>query len=244
MSKYAKWIGGGLGWALGGPIGGILGFVFGSMFESMQSGEFEYKPPSAAQPTQTGDFSVSLLILAAAIMNADGSLKRSELTYIKQFLLQHFGEAKAQRQILLLREMLKQKIDIQDVGRQVNQFMSYSEKLQLLHFLFGISLADGQEHPAELAMLEQVSHLIGISPPDFASVRAMFIKDINSAYRVLEVTADASDEAIKKAYRKMAMKHHPDKVIHLGEEVQKAAKEKFQQINAAYNEIKKQRAFS
>ncbi len=244
MSKYAKWIGGGLGWALGGPIGGILGFVFGSMFDSMQSGEFEYRPPSGAQPTQAGDFSVTLLILSAAVMKADGSLKRAELDYIKRFLLQHYGEAKAQQLIIMLREILKQDIDISEVSRQVNALMQYPEKLQLIHFLFGIALADEQQPSSEMEMIDRIAVLIGVSAIDLASIRAMFSKDMDSAYRVLEVAKDATDEEVKKAYRKMAMKHHPDKVIHLGDAVQLAAKEKFQQINSAYNEIRKQRGFS
>jgi DnaJ like chaperone protein len=82
---------------------------------------------------------------------------------------------------------------------------------------------------------------MGISEKDFESIKAMFFKDTKSAYKILEITPDASDEELKKAYRKMAIKYHPDKVSHLGEDVQKAAKEKFQQLNAAYEAIKKER---
>lgn len=241
MASYGKWVGGGLGWALGGPIGGLLGFVFGSMFDSMQTGTYEHRPPQAQQRTQTGDFSVALLILSAAVMKADGKVVRSELDYIKKFFLQNFGEAQAQSKMLMLRELLKQNIDISGIGAQINQYMAYAEKLQLLHFLFGISSADGQEHPAEISTIQQIARLIGITTNDFQSIRSMFVKDTGYAYRILEVSAKASDEEIKKAYRKMALKYHPDKVSHLGEDIQNAAKEKFQELNAAYDLIKKQR---
>jgi DnaJ like chaperone protein len=244
MAKYGKWVGGGLGWALGGPVGAVLGFIFGSMFDSMQSGEFEYRPQETQRPTQAGDFSVVLLILAAAVMKADGKVVRSELDYLKKFFLQNFGEAETHRKMLLLREILKQNIDLASISAQINHHMAYAEKLQLLHFLFGISSADGQEHPSEIAVIQQIAKLTGITDVDYGSIKSMFVKDTGYAYRILEVSPDASDEEIKKAYRRMALKYHPDKVSHLGEDVQNAAKEKFQELNAAYNLIKKQRGMA
>ena len=72
----------------------------------------------------------------------------------------------------------------------------------------------------------------------------MFYKDANAAYKILEVKEKATDTEVKKAYRKMAVKYHPDKLTHLGEEFQKSAKEKFQKVNEAYETIKKERGFS
>ncbi len=233
--RFGKWIGGGLGWAFGGPIGGILGFIFGSMVDGMQSGDYEYKK------TRIGDFSISLLILSAAIMRADGKVMKSELDYIKNFFEKQFGTEAANERMLLLREILKQDIKVDEVCAQIRQYMDYPSKLQLLHYLFGISSADGQYHPQEVAMIGIISGYLGIAQHDFESIRAMFVKDINAAYKVLEISPDATDEELKTAYRKMAVKYHPDKVAHLGPEVQNAAKEKFQQLNAAYEEIKKQR---
>ncbi|MCD4745653.1 MAG: TerB family tellurite resistance protein [Bacteroidales bacterium] len=240
MGKYGKWIGGGLGWALGGPIGGILGFVFGSMFDGMQSGEYEYK----ATKTQSGDFSVSMLILSAAIMKADNKILKSELNYVRQFFLSQFGIEETNKKMQLLKEILKQDINISDVSLQIKQFMDYSSRLQLLHYLFSISSADGHVHVLEVEMIGLISKYLGISNNDFSSIKAMFIKDTDSAYKILEISRDATDEEVKKAYRKMAVKYHPDKVNHLGKEIQKAAKEKFQQLNAAYKEIKKQRGIN
>lgn len=244
MAKYGKWIGGGLGWTLGGPIGALLGFIFGSMFDSMQSGEFEYKPAENHPRTQTGDFSVSLLILTAAIMKADGKVVKSELDYVKKFFVHNFGETETANKMLLLRELLKQDLDLKGISAQIKQFMAYPEKLQLLHYLFGISLADGRADTQEINVIQQISVLVGIKGVDFQSIKSMFIKDTDSVYRVLEISPNATDEEVKKAYRKMALKYHPDKVSHLGEDIQKAAKEKFQELNAAYSEIKKQRGIT
>lgn len=244
MTEYAKWIGGGLGWVLGGPIGAVLGFIFGSMFGSMQSGEFEYSTTEQKPPTQAGDFSISLLILSAAVMKADGKVVKSELDFVKKFLLQYFSENDAKQKLLLLKEFLNQALDLTGICSQIRRFMSYAEKLQLLHYLFGVALADGHEHPNEIAIIHQISGLIGVAESDLKSIQSMFIKDTGYAYRVLDVSPDATDEEVKKSYRKMALKYHPDKVAHLGEEIQKAAKEKFQELNAAYETIKKQRGMN
>lgn len=249
MAGYGKWIAGGLGWVFGGPIGGILGFIFGSMFDGINSGAFEYKrAPGEAPPrygsTQQGDFSVSLLILSAAIMRADNHVKKAELEYVKRFFLQQFGQEEAERNILLFREILKQDFNLHDVCLQIRQYMEYPSRLQLMHYLFGIVASDGSFPQREVDMAEVIAGYLGIKPNDFASIKAMFIKENNSYYKVLEISPEISDEDVKKAYRRMAVKYHPDKVSHLGEDIQKAAKEKFQQLNNAYQEIKKQRGIS
>ncbi len=238
MGKYTKWIAGGLGWALGGPIGGILGFVFGSMVDGMTSARYEQ------QPTRAGDFSASLLVLSAAIMKADERVTKAELDYVKAFFIRSFGIDKAAEDMLLLREILKQDINLAAVCGQIRQYMAYPERLQLLHYLFGIALADGLAGANELKVIGDISRLLGISANDMASLQAMFVKDASSAYKILEIPQDASDEEVKKAYRKMALKYHPDKVGHLGEDVRKAAEEKFREVQEAYEQIKKRRNLS
>lgn len=250
-TQYGKWIGAGLGAVLGGPIGGILGFIFGSMVDGMQSGEYAYQGQLNSAPgqasghdaTRPGDFGVSLVVLSAAVMKADGTVMKSELDYVKNFFTRQFGAEAAERYILLLRDVLKQELNLQGVSEQIKGFMEYSTRLQLLHYLFGIAGADGRYDDTEVTLIQSISRWMGISFADFNSVKAMFVKDQASAYKILGISPDATDEEVKKAYRQMAILHHPDKVSHLGEDVQHAAKEKFQQIQSAYEEIKKQRGF-
>ncbi|MFO8086557.1 MAG: TerB family tellurite resistance protein [Bacteroidales bacterium] len=241
MGKYGKWIGGGLGWAFGGPIGGILGFVFGSMYDNMQSEEYSVRDPYQRRQTGRGDFSMSLLVLTAAIMKADNKIKRSELDYVKKFFIQQFGADQATEQLQVLRNIIKQDVPVYDVSNQIRMNMDYSSRLQLMHFLFGIAQADGQIVQSEVNMLNTIARGMGISNNDYNSIKAMFVKETHSAYKILEVDPKATNEEIKKAYRKMAVKYHPDKVAHLGEDIQKAAKEKFQKISSAYEEISKER---
>ncbi|MEM9051492.1 MAG: TerB family tellurite resistance protein [Bacteroidota bacterium] len=247
MKKYAKWIGGGLGWAFGGPLGGILGFAIGSMVDGASNIE-------TGDPTQTrtrrrtsygyttaNDFVLSLLVLSAAVMKADGKVMKSELEYTRKFLESQFGKRKAQDQILLLRDVLNQPLDVRAVCIQIKQNMQHPLRLQLLHYVFGLANADGSIDATEMRVIENMASYLGISQKDFQSIRAMFGQDTESAYKILEIEENATEAEVKKAYRKMAVKYHPDKVNHLGEEFQKAAKEKFQKVQEAYETIKKQR---
>ncbi|GAB4324078.1 MAG: J domain-containing protein [Bacteroidales bacterium] len=251
-SRYGKWVGLGLGWALGGPIGGLLGLVFGSMYDSMQSGELAYDNGSlpygqsteageARSRTRPGDFAVSMIVLSAAVMKADGTVKKSELNYVKDFFKRQFGAGMAQEYLLLLRDMLKQDIDVEAVAGQIRNYMDAASRLQLIHYLFGISRADGHVHRSEVEMIEKIALLVGLTTGEFSSIKSMFYKDAHAAYAILEITPDANEEEIKKAYRKMAMKYHPDRVSHLGEEFQNAAKEKFQKVQEAYDLICQER---
>lgn len=242
MAKFGKWIAGGLGWAFFGPLGGILGFAVGSMFDS----ENKFQPGasySGAQQrtTTTGGYVMSLLVLVAAVMKADGRIMKSELEYVKQFFVRTFGTASGVEATRMLKDLINQNIPITDVCMQIGKNMDYSSRLQLLHFLYGISQADGNIHPSEKDLIAHIAKTMGISDKDYESIHSMFVPNTDAAYTILEIDKSASDEDVKKAYRKMAMKYHPDKVSYLGDDFQNAANEKFQKVNEAYESIKKER---
>lgn len=239
--RLGKWIAGGLGWAIFGPIGGILGFLAGAAFESIDGGQSQ--PIREGGKTTRGDFMVSLIVLTAAVMKADGKVTRGELDFVKQYLLRAFGKEAATDGVRMLRDVLKQQIPIDEVSRQIGQNLDYSSRLQLLHYLFGITGADGTTHRSEVEVIHTISNFMGIGASDFNSIKSMFYNDTHIAYSILGIDPGATDEEIKKVYRKMAIEYHPDKVAYLGEDVQNKAKEKFQKINEAYESIKKERGF-
>ncbi|MEA3448336.1 MAG: TerB family tellurite resistance protein [Bacteroidota bacterium] len=237
MAKYGKWLGGGLGFVLGGPIGALLGFAVGSFFDSSSVSVTKYQ-------TARGNFAASLIVLVAAVMKADNKVTKSELEYVKKFFTQTFGYEKAADAVLMLRDILKKDIPVEDVCAQIQRNMKYPERLQLIHFLFGVANADNQIAKNELFLIRKISTLLRIDERDFESIKSMFVKDTESAYKILEVDPNASASEIKKAYRKMAVKYHPDKVSHLGDDFQNFAKEKFQKVNQAYETLKNEKQFT
>lgn len=247
MAKYRRWIGSGLGWAVGGPIGALIGFLVGQGFDN--AAEMTTKggsrtsgfDPRMRHHTGAGDFAASLLVLSAAVMKADGKVLKSELNFVKTFFNKQFGSEFTKQQMQALKELLDKDIPVRQVCEQIRYNMQHPLRLQLLHYLFGISQADGHVHKSEVDEIHRIARALGISEKDFESIRNMFYKDTKSAYKVLEIEATATNDEVKKAFRRMAVKHHPDKVSHLGEEYQKAAKDKFQQVQDAYDAIKKER---
>lgn len=239
MGRLGKWIGGGLGFVMGGPIGALFGFIMGSVVDSTTSATTIYE--TTTRRTTPGDFIVSLLVLVASMMKADGKVVKSELDYVKRFFVQQFGESTSQEILIMLRDILNKNIPVKDVCTQINRSMDYSSRLQLIHLLFNIALADGDVHKLEVEVIERMSGFMGISPTDFVSIKNMFVPETDSAYKILEIEPTATDDEVKKAYRRMAMKYHPDKVSHLGEEFKKTADEKFKKVNEAYKRIKKER---
>lgn len=215
-----------------------MGIALGSYFDDMMSS----KQPGG--PTQGGDFAMALLVLAAAVIRADKKILKSELDYVKGFFTSQFGAAKTRESMKVLKEILKQDYSIQEVCMQIRRSMDHPSRVQLLHFLFGISNADGEVHLDEIKIIKTMAGYLGISQVDFASIKAMFVQETTGAYKILEVAKSATDAEIKKAYRKMAVKYHPDKVSHLGPEFKKSAKEKFQMLGDAYDKIKKERGMN
>ncbi len=242
MARWGKWLWGGLGWAIGGPIWGILGFALGSAQDQIHDEGYDQGSRRYPQ-TRPGDFGVSLLVLFAAVMRADGPLLKSELNYIKQFFIRNFGEAYAQERMVLFKDILEQDYPLHDVCGQIRRNMDYPSRLELIHLLFGLANADGQVHKAESHVIGEIGGYLGLSRADYQSIKAMFVKDTTSAYRILEIDPDADEEAIKKAYHQMANKYHPDKLNHLGEDFVKVAEDKFKAINEAYQQIKQERGF-
>jgi DnaJ like chaperone protein len=246
--SYGKWIGGMLGWASGGPIGGVIGFALGAMLDGMGTAG-KARPETTGgrtgartHETTGGDVAMSLVVLTAAVMNSDGRVTRMELDYVRRFFTQQFGGQRAQELLLVLRDVLKRDIPVGQVCEQIRQYAPHPLRLQLVHYLIGVAQADGHAHAAEREMVRRIGAWLGVSEKDLESMSAMFRRaTVDNAYTILEVDPRASDDEVKAAYRRMAKKHHPDKVSHLGEEFQRSAAEKFKKVQEAWERVKDER---
>lgn len=243
MGFVSKLVGAGLGFVLGGPVGAVIGFFIGSAFSGRLQEEYA---STHRHHTAEGDFKVSLLVLIACVMKADGNVKRSELDVVKRFLLRNYTESDALEALQILKKLLEQPINETEVAMQIGQYMNYSTKLELVHLLLDIAYADGGFSSAEMAVINRIANIFRLSTADFDALCALYNKqkDADWMYKALQITPDVSDDEVKKAYRKMAMKYHPDKVASAGEEAKQSATEKFRQINEAYEAIKKARGIN
>ena len=212
---------------------------------------------------ERNSFMFSLLVLSSYIINADGKIMHSEMEVVRRFLRQNFGEAaKQQGEEILLKLFEQQKrmgmqqyrSVIQDSCHQIRANMLYEQRLQLLNFLVIIAQADGVVVPEEVQALKEIAIHMGLTAEDVdqmlgmnhgwgngSSTSASSSSSLDNAYRVLGISPSATNDEVKAAYRKMALKHHPDKVAALGEDVRKAAEKKFQEINEAKERIFKAR---
>ena len=258
MGSFTKWLFAGLGWAIGGPIGALLGYLIGRAISSdKRVGDGYSDTPHHGPYRNTGtqaDVNVALMVLIAAVMKADGQVKRSELDYVKRFLLQNYGEEHGREMLKILQRMVESDIPIDQVCQQIKVNTDYNTRYHMVDFLFGIGGADGEFNQAEINMLRLIAQYLGISASDYTSIHERHVGSSDRGYssnqtfrhsstqkdpyRVLGIESSATDDEVKKAYRRMAMKYHPDRVAGMSEELQRNAADQMKEINEAYEVIK------
>lgn len=237
--------------------GAFLGFVVGSFIDNYQNVITKAKAQAKAegrefnsqdlfqyyqQRSSQNDIGTILMALSASIMKADGKIVKSELDYVKMFIRQQFGEHNSNSYLQTLKHFLDSgDIPMDQICQDVRTRMQPEVRVQIIHYLFGIAKADGSVSESEINVLSVIASMMGVSNVDFESVKNMFYRSADSDYKILGIEASATDDEVKKAYRQMAIKFHPDKVASMGEEYEKGAKEKFQQIQEAYDNLKKSR---
>lgn len=241
----------------GSFLAAFLGLIIGGMFDQAQrirrnagqqggnqgSGQsFEDIFAYYRQQTQRYDFPTQLMALSAYIMKSDGRVVKSELNYVKDFFSRQFGPQFTSTHLQSLKHFLDApSLPIEEICADIRMRGQIEIRLQLIQYLFGIARADGEVSQAEISTLQRVAQLLHISQADFRSVQGLFKHTLDGDYEILGLDKSATDDEVKKAYRQMAVRFHPDKVANEGEEVQKGAKEKFQKIQEAYENIKKAR---
>ena len=236
-----KWIAAFIGYYLFRFPGAMLGFFIGGMIDRYKQGSssiFQNRFSS----NQPGKLQLNLLALSATVIKADGQVKTQELQFVRNFFIANYGSEQAAMIFETFNEQIKIEVQsISDLAMIFVQRTPYETRLQVLHFLFGVGNADGSISKSELNKINQIADALGIRSSDFESIQAMFIKDTESSYKVLEILPSASAEEVKKAYRNMAKKFHPDKLQCKDPALIKGAQEKFQEVQKAYEAIQKER---
>lgn len=240
-----KWVAAFLGYYMFRIPGAVLGLILGILLENLENTTKHSGRSGGNVTRQTsfpGDFELNLIALCSIISKADGPVNPQELDYIQQYFLNTYGKKKADAILNSFTKILKKKeIPAQRVCTYMRQHTAYEVRIQLLHFLFGIAQADGIVNRAEASTLKEVSGYLHMKRNDFENIKSLFIKNTDNAYSILDLDREATDKDLKKAYRNMAKKYHPDRVVTQNETIRKEAEEKFKEIQQAYETIQKER---
>ena len=226
--------------------GAIAGFVLGSLIESFTGNRTSFQTvfKQGGDRVSPADFELNLLSLASLVIKADGTVSKSELDYVRQYFVQSYGVERANATFKVFNEVIKKReISAQRICSILQQRTRYESRLQILHFLFSIANSDGHVSEPEVKEINRISGFLGVNYRDFESIKAMFFKNPDSAYKILEIDRTATDAEVKAAYRTMAKKYHPDKLQHMDEAYQKGAEEKFRKVQEAYEQLQKERGF-
>ncbi|MDE5571791.1 MAG: DnaJ domain-containing protein, partial [Prevotella sp.] len=211
---------------------------------------FGQQSAQQAYQGQRNSFLFSMLVLASYIIKADGRIMHSEMELVRNMLRQNFGEPARQQGEEILRRLFDEqkrvgayqfRQTVMQCCQQIAQNMDYAQRLQLLNFLVMLSQADGHVDATEVTAMKECAQWLRMSTDEVDSMLGLGKDDLESAYKVLGVSPTATDDELKRAYRRLALEHHPDKVAALGEDIRKAAEKKFQEINAAKDKVWKAR---
>ncbi|ADY29423.1 MULTISPECIES: TerB family tellurite resistance protein [Cellulophaga] len=230
--------------------GGIAGFFIGSLLDNLVGSKANKSRGSVfndmtRQSVSPADFEMQLISLCSIVIKADGKVSKTELDYVRQYFVQTYGKEKANAIFRTFNEVNKKhEISAKRICYYLNQRVRYEVRLQLVHFLFGIAQADGSVTAAEVEVIRDIAAYFKLGKRDYESVKAMFVASADTAYKILEIDKSATDDEVKKAYRSMAKKYHPDKVVTQNEAIKKGAEEKFKEVQKAYETIQKERGIS
>jgi DnaJ like chaperone protein len=229
-------------------FGSFLGLIIGSVIDSYLTKGKEnevFKQYRKTSSSSVGDFATMLMALSAAVMKADGKTLKSELDFVKSFFGVQFGARFTPDHLQALKQFLEgAEIPLEQICGDIKWRTQLDVRIQLMHYLFGLAKADGHVAKEEVDVIKRIANLLEIPNSDFESLKNMFYRNEDSDYKVLGIEKTATDDEVKKAYRQMAIRYHPDKVAQMGEEYVKGANEKFQKIQESYEAIKKSRAMN
>lgn len=237
MAKYEKWLGAGIGWAAGGPVGGLIGFAAGSLTQSGNKKQY-------SNTAHTSEFETNLIVMAAAVIKADGKVSIEELDFVRKFFCDHFSEEYIDEKMNILNHCLQRSYDPRKACDDVRLSSTPSTRKQVVNFLFDLAFADKALERSEVDLIFKLAGWLNVNDIEFRKIKGSFSNDRSDVkYELLGVKITATYDEIKAAYRKLVLEYHPDRNTDLSPAEQKTIAEKFRRVQDAFEKIKEERGF-
>ncbi len=238
MTNYEKWLGAGLGWVVtGNPLGGLLGYLAGSVTENQNDSNDSSKTVT--------DFEVNLIILASYLIKIDRKVSLVEISFTNRFMNTHFDEKLADKRAQILQHCLQKEYDLNVVCEQLRMYTKHNTRIQVVQFLFDLAISDGELSDRENFFIFKIAGYLNINDVDFKRIKSglsqYIFAETGSYYEIIGVTKQADIAEIRTAYRKLVLKYHPDRNVHLSETEKKKLSFKLQQVKEAYERIKQEK---
>ena len=267
MSWWGKALGGAFGFLLGGPLGALLGAALGHHLDQKAAAGLLGGAglDIGSQQRVQAVFFMATFSVMGHVAKADGRVSEDEIETARAVMTRLGLNPELRRAAMRLFSQGKQAdFPLDEVLQQFKRECQRRRTLLQLfmEFLLMAAYADGVMHTAERRLLLHVNSQLGFSAVEFERLETMVRAGrhfeqgrraqaqgarvpLADAYAVLNVSPQASDEQIKKAYRRLLSQHHPDKLVAKGlpEEMMKLASGRTHQIRSAYEAIREKRGF-
>lgn len=236
MAKYEKWLGAGLGWAMtGNPLGGLLGFIAGSLLDT------DDKKTGGKAAVGLTEFETNLIVISSHLITIDGKVTMQEIAFLQQFLNTHFEDKHADKRKEVIHHCLNKEYDLNVACDQIRMYTPHATHVQVIRFLFDLALSDGDLNERESYFIFRLAGYINVNDVEFRKLKTEHLEVKTTAYEVLGARKEMSFSEIRMIYRQSVLKYHPDRNKDVSEAEKKKLADKFQKIQEAYQQVKKER---
>jgi len=254
-----SWLGAGIGAGIGAVIGGPIGAGIGAWVGSSVSRSYARVQHAGAagggfigmgQEEAQSIFFVALFSMLAKMAKADGRVSSEEADLVNNLSRTQIKMDAEDRKAaaVIFKNALGDDYTIYDYAEQYMRVAGSPQMCEMVYrLLFAVAYADQELHPAEDEILKTLPGHLGLDQSHYRILREEFHgqqADIGESYKILGCSPDSSDTEVKRAYRKLCMEYHPDKIAAKGlpDGFMKFAEQQMQQINDAYQSVMDRRA--
>ncbi|MZG31420.1 MAG: DnaJ domain-containing protein [Nitrospinae bacterium] len=233
------WMGAGLGFLRGGPLGAVIGGTIEHFLGKKLQKKLQESLPGIVHQ---GEFISCLIIIMTRVAMESGALTPKQVAVIHNFFMKNLGYGSTDLKSVdrLVGEVQSKKPDIYRFVKEYKKSCQNNYNLLLLALCYQIILVENIPDEDTQSLLKTVGLELGLSYDEHNEIRVKYsLEPFKTPYHILGLPSDASNDDIKKAYRKLVSEYHPDRVAQEDEDTFQKAHLKFLEVQSAYQELEK-----